>query len=173
MRFSENWLRTFVDPPCTSDELAHALTMAGLEVEAVEPAASDFDKVVVAEVLSVTAHPSADRLQVCLVNIGDAGHEPIQIVCGAPNVRVGIKVPCALIGAHLSDDFVIKQAKLLVSSNQSLIGVVGRQVLRETMLLATPGPPSALAGSALLGAIGWLSNGGYGVVGTAPVVLAA
>lgn len=111
MKFSENWLRTFVDPPYSSDELAHALTMAGLEVEAVEPVASDFDKVVVAEVLSVEAHPSADRLQVCLVNVGHEGHEPIQIVCGAPNVSVGIKVPCALIGARLSD-FVIKQVKL-------------------------------------------------------------
>ncbi len=111
MKFSENWLRTFVDPPYSSDELAHALTMAGLEVEAVEPVASDFDKVVVAEVLSVAAHPSADRLQVCLVNIGHEGQEPIQIVCGAPNVRAGVKVPCALIGARLSD-FVIKQAKL-------------------------------------------------------------
>lgn len=111
MKFSENWLRTFVDPPYSSDELAHALTMAGLEVEAVEPVASDFDKVVVAEVLSVEAHPSANRLQVCLVNVGHEGHEPIQIVCGAPNVRVGIKVPCALIGARLSD-FVIKQVIL-------------------------------------------------------------
>jgi phenylalanyl-tRNA synthetase beta chain len=111
MKFSENWLRTFVNPPYSSDELAHALTMAGLEVESVDPVASDFDKVVVAEVLSVEKHPSADRLKVCLVNVGQESDAPIQIVCGAPNVRAGIKVPCAMIGAHLSD-FVIKQAKL-------------------------------------------------------------
>lgn len=111
MKFSENWLRTFVDPSYSTDELAHALTMAGLEVEAVEPVAVDFDQVVVAEVLSVEKHPSADRLNVCLVNTGQAGQDPVQIVCGAPNVRAGIKVPCALVGAHLSD-FVIKKAKL-------------------------------------------------------------
>ncbi|MDH5480064.1 MAG: phenylalanine--tRNA ligase subunit beta, partial [Nitrosomonas sp.] len=111
MKFSENWLRTIVNPPCTSDELAHALTMAGLEVESVDPAAINFDKVVVAEVLSVEKHPSADRLKVCLVNVGEENQQPLQIVCGAPNVSVGIKVPCALVGAHLSD-FVIKKAKL-------------------------------------------------------------
>ncbi len=111
MKFSESWLRTFVNPSCSSDKLAHALTMAGLEVESVDPVASDFDNVVVAEVLSVEKHPSADRLKVCLVNTGQEGNESIQIVCGAPNVCVGIKVPCALVGAHLSD-FVIKKAKL-------------------------------------------------------------
>ena len=108
MKFSENWLRTLVNPPHSSDELAHLLTMAGLEVECVEPVASPFIKVVVAEVLSVDKHPEADRLNVCRVN---AGGESLQIVCGAPNVSVGIKVPCALVGAKLSD-FVIKKAKL-------------------------------------------------------------
>ncbi|MDH5552014.1 MAG: phenylalanine--tRNA ligase subunit beta, partial [Nitrosomonas sp.] len=108
MKFSENWLRTLVNPPHSSDELAHLLTMAGLEVECIEPVASPFIKVVVAEVLSVDKHPEADRLNVCRVN---AGGELLQIVCGAPNVSVGIKVPCALVGAKLSD-FVIKKAKL-------------------------------------------------------------
>lgn len=112
MKFSENWLRTLVDPPFSSDELAHLLTMAGLEVESIEPVASVFDKVVVAEVLSVEKHPAADRLNICLVNVGsEEDNELLQIVCGAPNVDVGIKVPCALVGAKLPE-FVIKQAKL-------------------------------------------------------------
>ncbi len=112
MKFSENWLRTLVNPAYSSDELGHSLTMAGLEVEGIEPVTSiAFDKVVVAEVLSVEKHPAADRLSICLVNIGEAEHDSLQIVCGAPNVCVGIKVPCALVGAQLSD-FVIKKAKL-------------------------------------------------------------
>lgn len=102
MKFSENWLRTFVDPPLSTRDLAHALTMAGLEVEAVEPVAPAFNKVVVAEVLSVEKHPDADHLNVCQVNAGPAAsNEPLQIVCGAMNVRAGIKVPCALAGAQL------------------------------------------------------------------------
>ncbi len=102
MKFSESWLRTLVNPPLSSNELAHSLTMAGLEVEAIESAAPDFNRVVVAKVLSVKKHPSADRLNVCQVNVGEAiNNEPLQIVCGAANIRVGIKVPCALIGAQL------------------------------------------------------------------------
>ncbi|SCY36160.1 phenylalanyl-tRNA synthetase beta subunit [Nitrosospira sp. Nl5] len=102
MKFSENWLRTFVDPPLSASDLAHVLTMAGLEVEAVEPVAPAFSRVVVAEVLSVEKHPDADHLNVCQVDAGSAtGGEPLQIVCGAANVRAGIKVPCALAGAQL------------------------------------------------------------------------
>lgn len=111
MKFSENWLRTLVNPSLSSGELAHALTMAGLEVEAIESAAPVFDKVVVAEVLSVQKHPDADRLNVCLVNAGTATGEPLQIVCGAANVRAGLKVPCALIGAQLPG-ISIKQTKV-------------------------------------------------------------
>jgi len=98
MKFSENWLRTFVNPQLSTRELADALTMHGLEVECIEPAAPPFDKVVVGEVISVAKHPDADRLTVCQVNVGVA---PLTVVCGAPNVRVGIKVPTALIGARL------------------------------------------------------------------------
>ncbi len=111
MKFSENWLRTFVNPPCSSNELAHALTMAGIEVESIQPVAATFDKVVVAEVLSVEKHPTADRLKVCNVKIGKAETDLLQIVCGAPNVSVGVKVPCALTGATLPG-FTIKKAKL-------------------------------------------------------------
>jgi len=111
MKFSENWLRTFVNPPQPSDELAHVLTMAGIEVESIQAVASAFDKVVVAEVLSVEKHPTADRLKVCNVKVGKAGEDLLQIVCGAPNVSVGVKVPCALIGANLPG-FTIKKTKL-------------------------------------------------------------
>ena len=101
MKFSENWLRTFVNPSLSSEQLAHALTMAGIEVESIEPVAATFDKVVVAEVCSTASHPSADRLKVCQVKIDQQQTDLLQIVCGAPNVGVGMKVPCALIGANL------------------------------------------------------------------------
>lgn len=110
MKFSENWLRTWVNPALSSDELAHTLTMAGLEVEALEDVAPAFDNVVVAEVLEVARHPDADRLNVCRVNVGEA--QPLTIVCGASNVAVGVKVPCARIGAVLPGEFVIKQARV-------------------------------------------------------------
>lgn len=109
MKFSENWLRTFVDPALDSDQLAEALTMAGLEVEALEPVAPAFDKIVVAEVLSLEKHPDADRLNVCKVNVG--AEEPLQIVCGASNVHAGARVPCALVGAELPG-LTIKRAKV-------------------------------------------------------------
>ena len=109
MKFSENWLRSYVNPPLTSEALAHALTMAGLEVEALEPVAPPFDKVVVGEVQSLAKHPDADRLNVCLVDVGAAS--PLQIVCGAANVHAGAKVPCALVGAALPK-ITIKQAKV-------------------------------------------------------------
>ena len=102
MQLSESWLRTFVDPDLSTDELAHALTMRGLEVEEVSPIAPPFSGIVVAEVLEVAKHPDADRLSVCKVRVkADADTEPLTIVCGAPNVSAGIKVPCALIGAVL------------------------------------------------------------------------
>lgn len=110
MKFSENWLRTWVNPDLSSEALAHALTMAGLEVEALESVAPAFNNVVVAEVLEVVKHPNADRLNVCQVNVGEAS--PLTIVCGAANVAAGVKVPCARIGAVLPGDFVIKQAKV-------------------------------------------------------------
>src|SRR6476660_6611651 len=98
MKFSENWLRTFIDPPLDTGALADALTFAGIEVEEIEPAAPPFSGVVVGEVLSVEKHPAADRLSLCKVSVGDGA---LSIVCGAPNVRAGMKVPTALIGARL------------------------------------------------------------------------
>ena len=117
MQFSESWLRTFVNPDnLTTDALSHRLTMAGLEVEEVGPVAPPFDKIVVARVLATERHPNADRLNVCQVDAGTG--ETLQIVCGAPNVKPGILVPCALVGAVLppteagGKPFEIKVGKL-------------------------------------------------------------
>jgi phenylalanyl-tRNA synthetase beta chain len=99
MQFSENWLRTMVNPAMTSDQLSHLLTMSGLEVEEVEAVAPPFSNVVVAEVLEVSKHPNADRLNVCTVNVGTG--TLLNIVCGAPNVRAGMKAICAMAGAVL------------------------------------------------------------------------
>jgi phenylalanyl-tRNA synthetase beta chain len=110
MKFSESWLRTLVAPELSSEELSHLLTMAGLEVEELDPVAPQFNDVVVAHVLEVTKHPDADRLNICKVDTGRG--EPTIIVCGAPNVAVGLRVPCALPGARLPGDFVIKIAKV-------------------------------------------------------------
>jgi len=109
MQFSESWLRSLVNPELNTQQLGHLLTMAGLEVEAIEPAAAAFSQVVVAEILHAEKHPDADRLQVCQVNVG--GSEPLTIVCGAPNARVGLKTACAQVGAQLPE-FNIKQAKV-------------------------------------------------------------
>ena len=110
MKFSESWLRTFVNPTLSGEAFSHLLTMAGLEVEEEETVAPPFNDVVVAQVLEVNKHPDADRLNVCRVDIGDGS--PKQIVCGAPNVAAGLKVPCALVGAQLPGDFTIKLAKV-------------------------------------------------------------
>ena len=124
MQFSENWLRTWVDPDVTTDELAHLMTMSGLEVESVTPVAPPFSQVVVAQVLEVTKHPNADRLSVCQVDAGTGA--VLNVVCGAPNVRAGMKTGCALIGAVLppgedGKPFSIKKGKLRgVESNGML-----------------------------------------------------
>ena len=109
MQFSEHWLRQFVNPKLDADALGHALTMAGLEVEEQVLVAPLFNNVVVGEILAAEKHPDADRLQLCKVDVGLA--EPLQIVCGAPNARVGLKAPCAMVGAKLAD-FKIKKAKV-------------------------------------------------------------
>ncbi|MCU7798056.1 MAG: phenylalanine--tRNA ligase subunit beta [Candidatus Thiodiazotropha sp. (ex Myrtea spinifera)] len=110
MKFSEAWLREWVDPPVKTQELADQLSMAGLEVDSVTPVAASFQGVVVGEVLEKEAHPDADKLSVCQVTVG--GDEPLQIVCGARNVSTGMRVPVATVGALLPGDFKIKKAKL-------------------------------------------------------------
>ena len=96
MKFSESWLRSFVNPALSSEALCHALTMAGLEVEESHPAAPPFEGIVTGEIKSFEKHPNADRLNVCQVDVG--GTALLNIVCGAPNVAAGMKVPCARIG---------------------------------------------------------------------------
>jgi phenylalanyl-tRNA synthetase beta chain len=123
MQFPESWLREFCNPPISSTELAQVLTMAGMEVEDAHPVAPPFTHVVVGEVLTVTKHPNADRLNVCHVSVGTATN--LTVVCGAPNVRVGIKVPCALVGAQLpgteGQPFVIKLGQLRGVESQGML----------------------------------------------------
>ncbi|WP_377705596.1 phenylalanine--tRNA ligase subunit beta [Pseudoduganella sp. UC29_71] len=124
MQFSENWLRTLVDPKMTSDELAHMLTMSGLEVEEVEPVAPPFSNVVVGHVREMAKHPDADRLNVCQVDVGTG--TLLNIVCGAPNVRPGLKVVCAMAGAVLppgadGKPFEIKVGKLRGVESQGML----------------------------------------------------
>lgn len=125
MQFPESWLRTFCNPPLTTQQLADTLTMAGLEVEALQPVCPPFNSVVVGRILAAVQHPNADRLRVCKVDAGQGG-EPLIIVCGAPNARVGLLVPCALVGASLpaGDDgqaFHIKLGKLRGIESQGML----------------------------------------------------
>ena len=129
MQFSESWLRQYVNPSLDSDALGHAMTMAGLEVEDQHSVAPAFTKIVVAQILSAEQHPDADRLRVCKVDAG-TGQE-LQIVCGAPNARAGIKIPCALVGAELpsteagansaNKPFIIKVGKLRGVESQGML----------------------------------------------------
>ncbi|ROO36529.1 MULTISPECIES: phenylalanine--tRNA ligase subunit beta [unclassified Pseudomonas] len=126
MKFSEQWLRGWVSPQVSRDELVARLSMAGLEVDSVTPAAGEFSGVVVGEVLSTEQHPDADKLRVCQVS---NGVETFQVVCGAPNVRPGLKIPFAMIGAELPGDFKIKKAKLRgVESNGMLCSQAELQI---------------------------------------------
>jgi phenylalanyl-tRNA synthetase beta chain len=110
MQFPESWLRALVDPAIDTEELAHRLTMAGLEVEDLQPAAPPFSGVVVAHIVDIAPHPNADKLRVCQVD--DGSGQMLQIVCGAPNAAAGLKVPLARIGAELPDNIKIGKAKM-------------------------------------------------------------
>ena len=126
MKFSEKWLRGWVNPQVSRDELVARLSMAGLEVDSVTPAAGQFSGIVVGEVLSTEQHPDADKLRVCQVSNGS---ETFQVVCGAPNVRPRLKIPFAMIGAELPGDFKIKKAKLRgVESNGMLCSASELQI---------------------------------------------
>jgi len=124
MQFPESWLREFCNPPLTTQQLADTLTMGGLEVEDLRPVAPPFTHIVVGEIKEAVQHPGADRLRVCQVDVGQGAL--LNIVCGAPNARVGIKVPCALVGAELppGDDgkpFLIKLGKLRGVESQGML----------------------------------------------------
>jgi phenylalanyl-tRNA synthetase beta chain len=124
MQFPESWLRAFCNPPISTSVLAETLTMAGLEVEELKPVAPPFTRIVVGEIKTAEQHPNADRLRVCTVDVGQL--ELLNIVCGAPNARVGIRVPCALVGAELppgedGKPFIIKVGKLRGVESQGML----------------------------------------------------
>ena len=124
MQFPESWLREFCNPSLTTQQLADTLTMAGLEVEELEPVAPPFTKIVVGEIKEAVQHPNADRLRVCQVDVGQGAL--LNIVCGAPNARVGIRVPCAMVGAELppgedGKPFLIKVGKLRGVESQGML----------------------------------------------------
>lgn len=137
MKFSEKWLREWVNPEISTQQLVEKLTMAGLEVDGFEYLGNKFSGVVVGEILEAEQHPDADKLRVCKVSVGSASDEDLQIICGAPNARAGIKVAVAMIGAVLPGDFKIKKAKLrgvashgmLCSSTELEIGEDGDGIL--------------------------------------------
>jgi phenylalanyl-tRNA synthetase beta chain len=123
MKFSEKWLREFVDPPLSTEELSHRLTMIGHEVDAVEKQGEGLDGVVVAEVLDVKRHPDADRLSVCQVSTGNG--DPVEVVCGAPNVVAGMKSPFAPAGTKLPNGMKLRRSKIRgVVSNGMLCSAI-------------------------------------------------
>jgi phenylalanyl-tRNA synthetase beta chain len=152
MQFPESWLRAFCNPPIGTQELADLLTMSGMEVEELRPVAPPFSGVVVAEILTAEQHPQADRLRVCTVDAGPHSKDgPLQIVCGAPNARAGIKVPLALVGAMLppGDD-----GKAFSIGVGKLRGVESRGMLcsaRELKIADDHGGLLELAGDAPVG----------------------
>ena len=124
MQFPESWLREFCNPALTTQELADTLTMAGLEVEELQPVAPPFTGIVVGEIKETVQHPDADRLRICQVDVGQSAL--LNIVCGAPNARVGIKIPCATVGAELppgedGKPFKIKVGKLRGVESQGML----------------------------------------------------
>jgi len=142
MRFSESWLREWVNPPLAAQALCDQLSMAGLEVDALEPVASAFSGVAIGLVQAADPHPDATKLRVCRVDLGE--EEPLQIVCGAANVAAGQRVPVARVGAVLPNDFKIKKAKLRGVASQGMICSASELGLAETsdgiMTLPTDAP---------------------------------
>lgn len=152
MQFSESWLRSFVDPAIDSEALAHLLTMSGLEIEEREPVAPSFTGVVVAKVLSVVPHPNADRLRLCTVDAG--GAMPLSIVCGAPNVREGMVVACATIGAALPGGLQIKRAAVRKVDSEGMLCSARELGLSEAADGLLDLPASLVPGTSLREALG-------------------
>ena len=151
MQFPESWLRAYCNPQLTTQQLADTLTMAGLEVEELQPVCPPFSGVVVARIIEAVQHPNADRLRVCKVDAGQGG-ETLSIVCGAPNARPGNLVPCALVGASLppGDDgkpFVIKLGKLRGVESQGMLCSSRELRLSEDSAGLLELPPDAPVGS--------------------------
>jgi phenylalanyl-tRNA synthetase beta chain len=147
MKFSEQWLREWVNPAVSTAELVEQLTMAGLEVDSVEPAGAGLEDLLVGEVLSVAPHPDADKLRVCHVAVGQA--EPLQVVCGAPNVRAGGKYPLAPVGARLPGDFRIKKSKLRGVESHGMLCSAQELGLSEDHQGLMQLPVEAMAGQSL------------------------
>lgn len=149
MQFPESWLRAYCNPPLTTQQIADTLTMGGLEVEDLRPVAPPFTKVVVGEIKEAVQHPNADRLRVCQVDVGQGAL--LNIVCGAPNARAGIRVPTALVGAELppgedGKPFAIKLGKLRGVESQGMLCSA-----RELQLSDDHGGLLELAGDAPIG----------------------
>ncbi|MDD6911207.1 phenylalanine--tRNA ligase subunit beta, partial [Actinobacillus minor] len=119
MKFNESWLREWVNPAISTEQLCDQITMLGLEVDSVDPVAGEFSGVVIGEVVSAEQHPDADKLRVTKVNVG--GDRLLDIVCGAPNCRAGLKVACAVEGALLPGDFKIKKTKLRGQPSEGML----------------------------------------------------
>ena len=154
MRFNESWLREWVDPPVDTQALADQLTRLGLEVESVEPAASPdgFSGVVVAEVLSFRPHPNADRLQVCAVAAGDG--DPVEVVCGAPNVSAGMRAALARPGARIGGGVKVRRAKIRGAVSEGMLLSMREMGLGEDhdgIVHLDPGAPLGVDVFGLLG----------------------
>ncbi|WP_089725533.1 phenylalanine--tRNA ligase subunit beta [Candidatus Thiosymbion oneisti] len=147
MRFSEAWLREWVNPDVDTRTLADQLTMAGLEVDAVEPAAPEFSDVLVGQVRAVEAHPNAEKLRLCRVDVGSGG--PLQIICGAANVAADMKVPVAMLGARLPGDLEIKRARLRGVESLGMICAANELGLAESSEGILPLPADAPVGADL------------------------
>nr|VFJ48687.1 MAG: phenylalanyl-tRNA synthetase beta subunit [Candidatus Kentron sp. DK] len=147
MKFSEKWLREWVDPPISTEELAAQLTGAGLEVDAMEPVAPPLEGVVVGKVLSVAPHPNADRLTVCAVDVG--AESPLDVVCGAPNVREGLLAPVAPVGARLADGGKMKRSKIRGRESAGMLCSARELGLAESAEGLMELPPDAPVGAAL------------------------
>lgn len=145
MRFSEKWLREWVNPKVSTETLVSQLTMAGLEVDAVEPVAGEFSQVVVGEILFAEAHPDAKKLQLCKVGVGQ--DEPLSIVCGAPNAREGIKVAVALVGAALPNGIKIKATTIRGQASQGMLCAEAELAMSEESAGIIELPHSAPIGS--------------------------
>ena len=144
MKFSEAWLREWVNPGVDTEQLADQLSMAGLEVDSVAPVAGAFEGVVVGEVLTREQHPNADKLSLCSVDTGSGA--PSQIICGAPNVAAGMKVPVAQVGAVLPGGFKIKKAKLRGVESEGMICSAAELGLADTSDGIMPLPAGAEVG---------------------------
>jgi phenylalanyl-tRNA synthetase beta chain len=152
MRISLNWLKTYIDIECTPEDLAHQLTMLGLEIESVERPGAEITEVYIGQILSIDPHPDAEKLVVCKTDVGQA--EPLQIVCGAKNMKAGDRVPTAVIGATLPGGFAIARRKMRGIESQGMMCSARELGLGEEhdgLLILPPDVPVGADAKALLG----------------------